>query len=53
MGGKLLAAGSQGLQACPESSEWGEVWGQERELNALVYEVYGLTEQEIKIVEHN
>jgi len=39
--GKLLAAKGQG----PQVAEW------ERELNALVYELYGLTEEEIAIVE--
>ena len=38
---KLLDAEGQG----PQVAEW------ERELNALVYEVYGLTEKEIAIVE--
>jgi hypothetical protein len=38
---KLLEAQGQG----PHIEEW------ERELNALVYEVYGLTEEEIAIVE--
>jgi len=38
---KLLDAGGQG----PQVAEW------ERELNALVYEVYGLTEEEIGVVE--
>jgi len=38
---KLVMAGGQGPQA--------EVW--ERELNDLVYELYGLTEEEIAIVE--
>ena len=38
---KLLDAGGQGPQV--------EVW--ERELNALVYQVYGLTDEEIAIVE--
>jgi hypothetical protein len=39
--GKLLAAGGQGPQV--------ETW--ERELNALVYEVYGLTAEEMALVE--
>jgi hypothetical protein len=39
--GKLLDAEGKG----PQVHEW------ERELNALVYEVYGLTEEEIAIVE--
>ena len=38
---KLLDAKGQG----PQVAEW------ERELNALVYELYGLTEEEIAIVE--
>ena len=38
---KLLDAKGQGLQV----AEW------ERELNALVYELYGLTEGEIAIIE--
>jgi len=38
---KLLDAESQG----PQVAEW------ERELNGLVYELYGLTEEEIAIVE--
>jgi hypothetical protein len=38
---KLLDAEGQG----PQVPEW------ERELNALVYEVYGLTEEEVAIVE--
>jgi hypothetical protein len=38
---KLLDAESQG----PQVAEW------ERVLNALVYEVYGLTEEEIGVVE--
>jgi hypothetical protein len=38
---KLLDAEGQGAQV----AEW------ERELNALVYELYGLTEEEIAIVE--
>ena len=38
---KLLDAEGQG----PQVAEW------ERELNGLVYEVYGLTEEEIAIVE--
>ncbi len=38
---KLLDAEGQG----PQVAEW------ERELNALVYELYGLTEEEIGIVE--
>jgi len=38
---KLLDAEGQG----PQVAEW------ERELNTLVYEVYGLTEEEIAIVE--
>ena len=38
---KLLDTGGQG----PQLAEW------ERELNALVYELYGLTEEEIAIVE--
>jgi len=38
---KLLDAGGQG----PEVEAW------EQELNALVYEVYGLTAEEIDIVE--
>jgi len=38
---KLLDAEGQG----PQVSEW------ERELNALVYEVYGLTEEEVGVVE--
>ncbi len=33
------------------SRERDEVAELERELNALVYQVYGLTEEEIKIVE--
>ena len=38
---KLLDAEGQG----PQLAEW------ERELNALVYELYGLTEEEIGIIE--
>ncbi len=38
---KPLDAGGQG----PQVAEW------ERELNALVYELYGLSEEEIAIVE--
>ena len=38
---KLLDAEGQG----PQVAEW------ERELNALVYELYGLTEEEIAVVE--
>ena len=38
---KLLDAEGQG----PQVAEW------ERELNALVYELYGLTEEEIGVVE--
>jgi len=37
------------LQACPERSEQVAAW--ERQLNALVYKVYGLTNEEIAIVE--
>ena len=36
-------------QSCPECSEPVAAW--ERELNALVYQVYGLTDEEIAIVE--
>lgn len=46
---KLLAVGGQGPQACPDSSERVEAW--ERELNALVYQLYGLADEEIDIVE--
>ena len=38
---KLLDAGGQG----PQVAEW------ERDLNALVYELYGVTEEEIGVVE--
>ena len=38
---KPLDAGNQG----PQVAEW------EQELNALAYEVYGLTEEEIEVVE--
>jgi len=38
---KLLDAEGQG----PQVAEW------ERELNALVYELYGLDEREIKVIE--
>jgi len=41
LGHQLLDVQGQG----PQVAEW------ERELNALVYEVYGLTEEEIGIVE--
>ncbi len=39
--GRLLEAGGQG----PQVKEW------ERELNALVYQVYGLTEEEMALIE--
>ncbi|MFZ5917987.1 MAG: Eco57I restriction-modification methylase domain-containing protein [Chloroflexota bacterium] len=43
--GKLLAADGQGA----EHRERVEAW--ERELNTLVYELYGLTEQEVRVIE--
>lgn len=42
---KLLDAKGQGPQVAEARAELVEAW--ERELNALVYELYGLTEGEI------
>ena len=46
---KLLDAEGQGPQVAEACAELVEAW--ERELNALVYELYGLTKEEITIVE--
>ena len=45
----LLDTEGQGPQVAKACAELVEAW--ERELNALVYELYGLTEEEIAIVE--
>jgi hypothetical protein len=46
---RLLDAKGQGPQVAEARAELVEAW--ERELNALVYEVYGLSEEEMAIVE--
>ncbi len=47
----LLDTEGQGPQVAEACAELVEAW--ERELNALAYELYGLAEEEIKIVEED
>ncbi len=46
---KLLSAGDRGPQVAEDCNEPVKTRG--RELNTLVYELYGLTEEEITVVE--
>lgn len=36
---------------CPKNGIWRKIEATDRQIDALVYELYGLTKEEIKIVE--
>ena len=46
---KLPNTGDRGSRVAEDCTEPVKAW--ERELNALVYELYGLTEEEVGVVE--